>query len=282
MQGDPAGLLFLSIPTVFWIYGMIDAVGVPKERTSPSEEEKKGPAIVYRKAYGNPVKVGETIPEVADHLSMTLLWWTESNVAVNGPYSSGDYYTFTAKPNMKFVILAYRFQNNGVRPQETPYLDEGEIQTDKGYFYPVWSPPHGANSTEYKPRRATTEEVNSLIGDSGGYEKLLPEESVVGAIVFEIPADQSPVEAKIAEAKIARVPAHIEFREERAAEPVEKAKERVKILRGDSKTASAETSKSLRSRPIPREASDTFLDPRKRPSRKRVPGGWAQEVEPAR
>lgn len=60
----------------------------------------------------------------------------------------------------------------------------------------MWNPPVGVLSEEYNPREATNE-VETLIGDSGGYEELLPEESTVGRVVFEIPEDETPVEARI-------------------------------------------------------------------------------------
>ncbi len=153
-------------------------------------------------------RIGDTIPEVEGqhNLSLTLLSWEESNIAVDGPYSTG-YYTFTAKPGMKFIILIYRFQNNWIRPQETPYLNAGEIATDKGYIYTTWNPPGGIHAEEYKPRKATDGEVKTFIGDSGGYENLLPEESTVGCVVFEMPADENPIEASIV-----YVPPLIKFR----------------------------------------------------------------------
>lgn len=144
-------------------------------------------------------RIGDTIQEINSgnhNLSLTLLSWKESDIAIDGPYGSG-YYTFTAKPGMKFVILTYEFQNNWIRPQSTPYLNAGEIGTNKGYIYTTWDPPLGVHSEEYKPRLATDEEVKTLVGDSGGYEDLLPEESVAGRVVFEIPEGETPVEASI-------------------------------------------------------------------------------------
>lgn len=144
------------------------------------------------------VRIGDTIPEVKDkhNLSMTLLSWRESNMAVVGPYSGDEYYTFTAKPGMKFVILIFKFQNNWIRVQQTSYLNAGEIATNKGYIYNMWDSP-GIHSEEYKPRKSTDEEVKTLIGDSGGYKDLLPEESIIGCVVFEIPEDEIPIEASI-------------------------------------------------------------------------------------
>lgn len=144
-------------------------------------------------------RIGDTITEYRGKhdLPLTLLWWKESNIAVDGPYADG-YYTFTARPGMKFIILAYKFQNNWIREQETPYLSAGEIGTaPKGYCYKVFDPHLGVHSEEYNPRKATSEEVNTLIGDSGGYERLLPEQSVTGCVVFEITEDATPIEASI-------------------------------------------------------------------------------------
>lgn len=145
------------------------------------------------------VEIGDTIPEIESghNLSLTLLSWNESSIVVNGPYISG-YYTFTAKPGMKFIIITYKFQNNWIREQYTPYINEGEIATDKGYIYSVWDPIGGIHTEEYKPRKSTRQEIKNLIGDSGGFEDLLPEESTVGCVVFEIPENQNPIEADIA------------------------------------------------------------------------------------
>jgi hypothetical protein len=146
-------------------------------------------------------RIGDTIPEVEGkhNLSLNLLSWKERDIAVDGPYGLNEkYYTFTAKPGMKFIILVFKFQNNWIRPQETPCLDSGEIGTNEGYIYPVWNPPLGTSSEEYKPRKATDKEIRELIGDSEAYEKLLPEESVIGCVVFEIPEDETPIEASIA------------------------------------------------------------------------------------
>jgi hypothetical protein len=143
-------------------------------------------------------RIGDTIQVEGKHnLSLTLLSWKEGNIAIDGPYWEDEYYTFTAKPGMKFIILIFKFQNNWIRPQETPYLNAGEIATDKGYIYPIWNPPVGIHSEEYKPRKATDKEIKTLIGDSGAFENLLPEESTVGCVVFEIPKDETPIEASI-------------------------------------------------------------------------------------
>lgn len=164
-----------------------------------------GISIVYVKEKRNvpiPIaKIGNVIPDVgrSQHdMSLTLLEWKESDVAVDGPYWSSGYYTFTAKPEMKFIILIYRFQNNWKRPQLTPYFSEGEIATDKGYFYKVWHSPSGTSSEEYKPREATAEEINTLTGNSGSREELMPgKKSAKGRVVFEIPKDETPIEASI-------------------------------------------------------------------------------------
>lgn len=161
-----------------------------------------GIGIVYERNVPIPIaKIGNTVPDVgrSQHdMSLTLLEWKESDVVVEGPYWEDEYYTFTAKPEMKFIIMIYRFQNNWNRPQSTPYFSEGEIATDKGYFYKVWHSPSGVSSKEYKPRGATAEEINTLTGDSGGYEELMPgKKSAKGRIAFEIPKDETPIGASI-------------------------------------------------------------------------------------
>ncbi|MBA7674957.1 hypothetical protein ES703_83185 [subsurface metagenome] len=71
--------------------------------------------------------------------------------------------------------------------------------TDKGYIYRVWHSPVGVFSEEYEPRKATMEEITTLIGGSGAYEELLPENLVKGRVVFEIPKLENPIEATINE-----------------------------------------------------------------------------------
>jgi hypothetical protein len=152
-------------------------------------------------------RIGDTIPEVGtgnQDLSMTLIGWTESGIAVDGPYVGDEFYTFTARPGMKFIILEFVFRNNWVREQETPYLDAGEVRTDKGYFYSVWSPPLGVHSEEYGPRLSTQEEMENL-GGSGAFEDLLPEESVRGRVIFEIPQDEEPVEIELPQVPVSIV-----------------------------------------------------------------------------
>ncbi len=178
-----------------------EAAGSPAAETSPeAQETPEAPKVT----------VGDTLTGVGEGFNepgfaMKLLSWLESDIAVDGPYVGG-YYTFTAKPGMKFVILQYEFTNDWVKQQDTPYLDAGEVLTaPNGYFYAVWVPPLGAQSDEYAPRPSTQDEVDSLGGDEGAFEALLPGESITGRVVFEIPEDMTPVEADIAyvSAKIA-------------------------------------------------------------------------------
>jgi len=148
--------------------------------------------------------IGQTIPEVGrsrQNMSLTLLAWKESDIAVDGPYHSGQCYTFTARPGMKFIILLYQIQNNSKRPQEPPYLLEGEVATDKGYIYKMWQPPSGIHSEEYKPRKSTQGEIESLLGDCTCCRELLPggREVDKDAAVFEIPKDETPIEVYIEE-----------------------------------------------------------------------------------
>lgn len=150
------------------------------------------------------IKIGDTIQEIRSptygthNLSLTLLWWKESDIAVMRQ-SKNEYYTFKAKSGMKFIILAYEFKNNWIREQETPYISVGEIATDKGLIYGEVSGGIASLENEgYTARSSTKKEIDELIADSGGFEELLPGESIIGRIVFEIPENQNPVEANIA------------------------------------------------------------------------------------
>jgi len=148
------------------------------------------------------ITVGDTVtgvPEGYDPapFSFTLLACVESAIAVDGPYTDG-YYTFTAQPGMKFLILQFRLDNPDVREHDTPYISGGEMLTaPSGNFYQGWQPPVGVQSEEYAPRPATQEEIDRLGGDAGAYKTLLPGESVAGSAAFEIPADAAPVEADL-------------------------------------------------------------------------------------
>jgi hypothetical protein len=139
-----------------------------------------------------------TITPYADtRFSLTFLWWKESPIAVDGPYFENDYYTFTARPDTKFVILAFRFRNDWKSPLETPSLS-GTVITDKGYEFPEWSPLLGVHSEEYGPRPSTQEELEALPGDAAAYEELFPEqESGQGVLVFEVPVDRSPMSVQL-------------------------------------------------------------------------------------
>jgi len=144
------------------------------------------------------VRIGDTIPEVGGwgyhNMSMTLLSYRESDIAVNGPYWPDTYYAFTTKPGRKFVILIYKFKNNWNRPQTTPYIDSGEVTTDRGNIFPLAD----LSIYEYDTRDPTQEEIDELAKDSAGYVELWPgEESEKGRVVFEIPEDERPVEIKL-------------------------------------------------------------------------------------
>jgi len=138
------------------------------------------------------VSIGETLPDVGNDMSLTLLWWKESKIALCR-WSKSEVYTINSKPGFKFVLLAYEFQNNGRRLGETPYIDKGEIATTQGYIYPSLDLGHRDYLEEHSPREPRSQELSEFIGDSGGYEKLLPRETVKGRIIFEIPKDGKPL-----------------------------------------------------------------------------------------
>ena len=173
----------------------IKGLSIPKEEQAEVKEIEEA-----EEEEDNVVSIGDTIPELKgyDNLSVTFLSWAESNIAIEGPYMGDTYYTCTVKPGMKFIIIFFEFKNNGIRAQETPYFNEGEITTaEKGYIYEMWSTGFSHDEEEYNRRESTEEEVEALIGNSGAYEKLLQEESVRGCVIFEIPKDLTPTEANI-------------------------------------------------------------------------------------
>jgi hypothetical protein len=177
--------------------GMKRRIETPIESITPSRTPPPAPRWSV-------AQIGDTISEVGlgkEGLSMTLIGWAESDIAVKGPYKGSQLYTFTARPGMKFIILGFEFHNNWVREQKTPYFSKGEVRTDKGYFYQVWSPLGGIHSREYAPRPSTQEEVQNL-GGSGAFEDLLPEKSVRGHIVFEIPKDEEPEEVELSQVPV--------------------------------------------------------------------------------
>lgn len=117
----------------------------------------------------------DTIPEIpwTDNMSLTLLSWRESyTVTYLGTWDEPT--TVEADPGWKFIILNFRFTNNSIRVQDTPYISSGEIATDEGYIYSL---------TPYS--------------DEVGYEELYQGESIEGFLTFQIPDGATPVEADL-------------------------------------------------------------------------------------
>lgn len=83
--------------------------------------------------------------------------------------------TVEADPGWKFIILNFRFTNNSIRVQDTPYISSGEIATDEGYIYSLL--------TSYS--------------DTVGFEGLYQGESIEGFLTFQIPEGATPVEADL-------------------------------------------------------------------------------------
>jgi len=141
---------------------------------------------------------GDTLAiEGQSGLNITLLSWQESDWVVNGPYVFG-YYTFNAKPGMKFINVQFRFTNVGVGEQLTPSLKAGELAiAPQGSPYQLWLPLGGINAEAYNPRPSTDDEIKALGGDEAAYETLLPGESVTGRLIFEVPENVVPIEAQV-------------------------------------------------------------------------------------
>jgi hypothetical protein len=176
------------------------AIATATAQVAVPKQQQETPQVTPTTPPPAPYRMGDvaTIAPYADtRFSLTLLWWRESSIAVNGPYSGNDYYTFAARPDTKFVVLAFRFRNDWKSPLETPRL-AGTVITDRGYEFPAWSPPLGVHSEEYSPRPSSQEELQALPGNAAAYEELFPEqESGLGALVFEVPADQSPTSVQL-------------------------------------------------------------------------------------
>lgn len=131
-------------------------------------------------------------------ITLTLLSWRESDKVLAGPYSEETYYVCTARPGNKFISLIFELRNDWSKPQKTPYFNFGDVFTDKGTIYPSWQTPSDPTlfHEEYAAIPATKEEIDTLIGNSGGRD-LLPGESILGRVIFEVPQDEHPVEASI-------------------------------------------------------------------------------------
>lgn len=145
------------------------------------------PVLTYAQGQNKKAKMTQLVSlNEKPGLKIRFLWWMESSKVVEGPYISGDYYTFSAKPGRKFVIVGFKFINSANHPIETPYFTEGTIYTEDNRHYPLWDSPAGALSEEYHPVKSTPREVRRLIGNSGGYEKLLPGETQRGRLAWEV------------------------------------------------------------------------------------------------
>ncbi len=130
-------------------------------------------------------------------LPLTLISWMEGEKALAGPFEKGIYYTYTAKPGNRFITLVFELRNDWTKSQKIPHMWKGDILTDKGKIYSARQiPTDPAILTEYTTKAATEEEIDALVGYSGGYE-LPPGESIKGRIVFEVPQDENLVEASI-------------------------------------------------------------------------------------
>ncbi len=141
---------------------------------------------------------GRNLGELPDHQNLAFLfkYWNSGDRAV-APLQ-GTYYTYVAPPGMKFVIIFYRFSNNSKVEQETPDITTGEILTQpKGYVYKLWQPPTGTDRDSFRPSQSFPIEVAQLGFSNAGHVRLLPEQSVEGRAVFEIPIEMTPLDVSL-------------------------------------------------------------------------------------
>lgn len=129
----------------------------------------------------------------SQNLSITILSCNNSQHVVDGPYADKNFYKFTSIPGRKFVISSFEYRNNGLQPLVPPFISKGEIETNKGFYYPIWHPPGGMHSDEYRPTIATQDEIDALATKSGSQVTLMPNRSIKGNFIFEIPDEESPI-----------------------------------------------------------------------------------------
>ncbi|RLI75896.1 hypothetical protein DRO97_02165 [Archaeoglobales archaeon] len=149
--------------------------------------------------------------------SLTLVSWRETKIyatpAIPSSHCKGYYnpscyrvgeweYLFQgAEPGMKFVIITYKVKNNWIRKQSPPPIDSfGEIATDKGYVYEQWTPDI-EDVKRWFFANATWNEVKTIINwppiSTTYIHSIPPNTEAFGSIVFEVPEDETPIEAKI-------------------------------------------------------------------------------------
>jgi len=90
---------------------------------------------------------------------------------------------------MKFIILKLNFTNVGKRIISAPSISKGEIGTNTGNIYPMWS-----YWRAEKERKASEEELETICPIHEKSE-LLQGESSIEYIVFEIRENEKPIEA---------------------------------------------------------------------------------------
>ncbi|MBI4332446.1 MAG: hypothetical protein HY673_14330 [Chloroflexi bacterium] len=164
------------------------------------------------------LKKGETLPAVAAKsgrrsLDFTFLWWNAGDRAVSPVL--GRNYTFVARPGMKFIIVSYRFKNAFNVEEETPDINAGTMLTlPRGYAYELWMTPSPSDAL-YRVHESLPGEVAVLGATTGGSVKLLPGQTADGRVIFEMPAEMSPVEASLS-----RIPERITFVDQSVSQTV--------------------------------------------------------------
>ncbi len=148
-----------------------------------------------------PVSRGQTVAEMPEtgttHVSFTFLHWRSSDRAVVA--AQGSHVTYFARPGMKFIVLSYRFKNNGATEQVTPDIDAGRIVTrPKGNAHMLWEVPKGTELKDYRPAETMIADVSVLGDGNGAGVRLVADQEVDGRVVFEIPVDAVPFDAVLA------------------------------------------------------------------------------------
>jgi hypothetical protein len=132
-----------------------------------------------------------------DKLTITFTSVLESNIAVEGGFTDGDF-TCTAKPGMKFAHVYFEITNNGNMAAELPYIggltSNDEMMVDNGDSYPLWSDGWAHKEEEYNRREATSEEIAKYLDNYLSLDTLPSEDTIKGNLIFEIPVGSIPSE----------------------------------------------------------------------------------------
>ncbi|MBI2934935.1 MAG: hypothetical protein HYY29_05125 [Chloroflexi bacterium] len=158
------------------------------------------PPVVPPSSSLPPLRRGETVrfvdkPGMAG-ISFTFRYWAKSDRVI--VFSEGKHRAYSARPGMKFLVLTYKFQNNGATAQTTPGVGSGQVVTrPRGNAYKLWQVPTGADLAAYVSSEAMITDIQVMGDRDAGNVNLEAGQAVDGRIAFEVPADADPSDATL-------------------------------------------------------------------------------------